>query len=495
MSTPTGQQVAEMSAEEKQDFWRTLVQGDVGAAAAARAPMGLGLPTNEFMARPLRVEGRRPFQWAPAARGAALQLGAAATADLSHLLDGSDSMVLASPGARLVAGRGRTFLGTDGQMATAGRKAALRVMRIGDEVILQEVTPAALSYGPAPRLQHDVRFVCGGQSNMSLMEDRGGWGGFSAALARGLEGARNLSVSFVNGATGGTAIDRRSVRGDSEGYWWDAEAAAPGPSLLAFYDALDAGLADGQDLPLRCFWTQGESDANALQNRRMSPAQMTQTVLAVWDHIWARHPGMVFIVNMIGGYDYLAAERGTNAARAAYLQAIAAREKAHQGIEMYDLQRDWLDIHYQYGGYAIAGGRMAAHLLNLDYGAQNALGPRVTAATLQPDRTSAILTIDWGRAQICPPPQVLLQDRRPYGIYMLAPGSDPSQQPLDLAAARFLGRDLLVRSKHDMSGCFLGGPYGCCVEARRGQILHDMSFNNFSGDRGLPLRSFLMKIT
>ncbi|WP_172330369.1 hypothetical protein [Mangrovicoccus sp. HB161399] len=495
MNSLMNKKLAEMREQDKVALLRALSAGDIGVAAAPRAAAGLGIPTNEFMSRPIRVDGRRPFQWAPVARGAALELGGNATADLSHVVDGTDAVILAQPGARIVAGGGRTFLGTVGQMATAGSKLALRVMRIGQELILQQMTQGDLEYGPAAKVTHDLRFVCGGQSNMSLMEERGGWGGFSAALARGLRGSRNLSVDFVNGATGGTPLDRRSAGPSSGPHWWDAATGKPGPALDFFMEQLAIAAADGQDIPMRCFWTQGESDANALQNRRLTTPEFIDTILAVWDHIWARYPEMDFIVNMIGGYEYLVAECGTNAARVGYLRAIEQREKAHHGIEMYDLPRDWWDIHYQYGGYAIAGARMAAHLLNLDHGADNELGPRVTGAKLQEDGKSVILSIDWGRTQPCAPPQVMLQESRPYGIYFLPPGGNPADLPIDAVGARFLGRDLMVRSKQELAGCSVGGPYGCCTDARRGHVLHDMSFNNFSGDRGLPLRSFLVDIT
>lgn len=39
------------------------------------------------------------------------------------------------------------------------------------------------------------------------------------------------SIRWINGATGGTAIDRRSVPSGATNYWWDAVANAPGPAL------------------------------------------------------------------------------------------------------------------------------------------------------------------------------------------------------------------------------------------------------------------------
>ncbi|WP_145962858.1 hypothetical protein [Mangrovicoccus ximenensis] len=465
-----------------------------GSSAASRAVIGLGAPTTEFMAKPLRIGGARPFQWAPVARSASIIIGPLVTLDLSHLVDGTDVTVLAQPGARIIAGQGRPFLGTGQTMATVKTGQALRIMRIGPAVILQPVTRGDLAYGSADVLTHDVRFVCGGQSNMSLMEDRGGWGGFSSAVARGLSGSRNMSVHFVNGATGGTPLDLRSAGPGAGPHWWDAGAGQPGPALETFLEKLAEALRDGQDIPMRCFWTQGESDSMALHNRRIATDDYVETILAVWDHIWERHPELEIFANLIGGTDYLVAERGTNAVRAAYLRAIAQRPRARQGIEMYDLPRDWQDVHYQYGGYAMAGGRMAAHLLNFDHGADNALGPQVTGASLQPDGKSVLLQIDWGGSPVCPPQQAVLADRRPYGIYLLPPGADPADDPIDAVDARFEGGNLLLRSRHDLAGCRVGGPYGCCTEARRGHVLHDLTVNNFNGDRGLPLRSFLTDI-
>ncbi|MBE3637457.1 hypothetical protein [Mangrovicoccus algicola] len=471
---------------------------------AQMARAGIAVPGNENPAAQYVRTKQRPYQFSPWFPGQAIASASPPTRiDLTHMAVGSSAEIFLRSGDVLYAGVGVSFFGQPAVAAplsgtvTATGLSAVRLRRWPAGISVQLVDGASLTHGSAA-LSWDHLIACGGQSNMEGMFTKFGVGGIAYGVAEMIAAPQDLSLRITDGATGGTAIDKRSVPVGLNAYWWDALAngglGAPGPALTTFMNAVAADAALTGITPTITLWTQGESDAQALQDGALTPAQMTASILATFGHIRASWPDMVFICNMIGSHDLRTVDRGANAARVAYLDAIAAAPGyVKQGIEYYDLPREQNNIHYETMAYPIAGVRMAKAWANEVLGQANPLGPRVTAAVLA-DAHTVRLTVDWGGNAFVPPVP-LLRHTRPYGIYAQPAGSDALADTIDLETASIdsSGR-IVLTSAADLTGCVIGGPYGYAEHAARGQILRDYHGDAAHHWPGQPLRSFRMTV-
>ncbi|WP_108259854.1 hypothetical protein [Mangrovicoccus ximenensis] len=475
----------------------TLVNPDLGKIAQ----VGLPVPGNQESDAPLAVGNLRPFQWQPLWRPASLVLsGAPGVVDLSHVRPGTEGYILANPGDRILAGAGRNFAGrseaagvqSGSVTAGAGGNSLFKVVDFsGNRFLVQEAGPAP-SYG-AETIGHDRMFILGGQSNGFRDEEEYGIGGFSYGLAKELASNQDISVQFVNGATGGTAIDRRSVTGGSTAYWWDVGAnggtGGPGPVLDTYMAEVAAAAAASGLAPDWTFWTQGESDAGALDSGALTTAEMQATILAVFGYIRATYPAMQFICNFVGSHD-VTSQAGINAARVAYLRVVESESYCHRGAEAYDLPRRQQDIHWMGKAYAIRGARQALIWANAALGQSNATGPVVTAAT-RIDATTVRLSVSGGPVY-CPLPVV--HGPQPCGLYALAGGADPAAEPIPLTSCYLDGGLLYVTSETDLAGCQIGGPYGWAPGARGGLWIRDYNRDEFHDWAGNPLGTFLVDV-
>lgn len=254
-----------------------------------------------------------------------------------------------------------------------------------------------------------------------------------------------------------------------------------------------AAVSDGAPIPAVCFWTQGETNAGALQAGTLTVAQMVASIRAVWAHIRATYPAMQFMANMIGSHDARNLDPGANAARVTYLNAIAATAYATQGIDLYDLQRAEGDIHYHSSAYAIMGTRLARHHANLMHGQSNFLGPRVTGITFHSGNRGVSLAVDWGGPAFVPEVPEIYCDR-PFGIYALAPGAGAAAVTVPFISGRIGGANIVLTSSVVLTGHQIGGPWGYAPDARRGHIARYYNSDAHHLIAGQPLRSFLIQL-
>lgn len=487
-------------------FSRVLSQ-DASGVVSRSAAVGVDAPTSVAKAasavagpavygsrQPMLVSGPVAFQLQPLhPRSLVQMIGPAGILDCRDMTLGTVVEVCMRTGDRIVAGAGRNFLGRAGGGLTATGDCIVRVIAMYSVIAIEEVAGATPTYGAAPSISYNASIVWGGQSNALQAHIHGGIGGFSWAMRNWINTPLERSIRWINGATGGTSIDRRSVAVGATNYWWDATAASPGPALDTFMAAVSAAVTDGAPAPTCCFWTQGEGDAGPLQNGALTVAEMTATIKAVWAYIRQTYPSMTFIVNMIGSHDARNVDVGANGARVAYLKAVATTAYAAHGAELYDLQRAEGDIHHHGSAYAIMGARLARIYANEKHGQSNALGPQVTGFVYADGGKTVTLTVDWGGADFVPEVADVYSDR-PFGIYALAPGASAATANIPFLSGRITDGSIVLTSSVPLTGCQIGGPWGYAPDARRGHIIRDYETDPYHLSPGQPLRTFLIQI-
>lgn len=462
--------------------------------ALARAVAGSAAPNSYGTHQPLEISGPVPFQLQPFQSRSCVQMqGAAGVIDCSYVVPGTVCEVFLRAGDKVIAGNGRNFVGQSVGMATATGESIVRIVAFYGRVGIEQVCGPAVSFSVADAIAYNDAVVLGGQSNAQLGYSYGIIGGFSKAMRTSIATPLPRSVRWINGALGGTAIDRRSKPAGSTEYWWDAVAGAPGPSLNNFMTVMADAISSGSPVPSICYWTQGEADTNALQSGTLTIAQLTESILSVWAWIRSTYPNMRFVANMIGSHDQRLQDRGATAVRRAYLQAIQQASYASHGVELYDLQRADGDVHYFGHAYSVMGARFARHYANLLHGQSNVLGPRVTGATLAAGNRTLRLAVDWGGPIYAADP-VFDYSPQPFGIYLLAPNALPSANPLKLLSGSIEAGQIVLRSGFDMAGHQVGGPWGFAPFARRGQIIRDAQADLYHLMAGQPLRSFHIQL-
>ena len=470
----------------------------VSEYAPVRTLQGLAVP-NTYGSRFAAVVsgGANAYQLQPVYTQAMLQTSGTATViDCSHVIAGSSVTMYLRAGDKVIAGNGRTFIGRAGGMATASAASVVRVIVISVNLIaIEEISGTAPTYAASDAISYAHSIARGGQSNALRAHSFGGIGGFTrGARASGwLDTAVTASIKWIDGATGGTAIDKRSVADGATNYWWDAVLGETGPALDTFMSEVADAVSAGAPIPAVTLWTQGESDASALISGALTVAQMTETIRDVWLYIRATYPSMKFIVNMIGSHDNRALDRGANAARVAYLDAIDAEVFATQGVELYDLPRSEGEIHYLEMGYAILGAREARAWSNVVLAQDNTLGPQVTSALLSDGGNTVTLTVDWGGPAYVQEPLEIFADQ-PFGIYALAAGDDASEAPVPFTSGRISGSTIVLTSEVDLTGGRVGGPWGYAANVRFGRTIRDYQYDSVHDWPGQPLRSFIMDL-
>ncbi|WDA11399.1 hypothetical protein [Paracoccus marcusii] len=464
--------------------------------APIRAASAVSGPSVFGSLQPVPVAGPEPYQIQPYHQRGAFQIqGVNGVIDCSNMIPGTQAEIYMRSGDRVVAGAGRSYIGRAGGTATATGVSVVRVSAMFADLYIEEIAGPAPTYTATigAHLPIDRMLVMGGQSNANLFFRNGGIGGFSWGLRNWLQTPARTSVQWVNGATGGSALDRRSVNAGSENYWWDAIAGAPGPCMTTFTDAADAAVAAGGPAPSFVIWSQGEADAGAIQVGLLTTAQMTSTIRAVWGYIRARYPGIRILACPLGSHDDRNPDRGANAVRVAYLRAIEAESWAFHGAEFYDLQRPEDDIHYLGQSYAVLGARLARIWANVALGQTNSLGPRVTSSVVGAGGRSVNLLVDWGGAAFTPT-MARVNGATPFGIYALAPGADPVTAPIPLMSVEVSGGVIRIASTFDLTGHQIGGVWGYMADARMGHIIRDTQLDPYHLMPGQPLRSFLQQL-
>lgn len=440
--------------------------------------------------QPLIVTGgATAYQVQPVFDQSSIQLqGPAGTLDCAEMIPGTEVLVYLRSGDRVIAKE--NYVGASGNIATATGVTAARVIRLSGATVFQMLAGPAPTYSIG-KATHDVTIVWGGQSNAQQAHQYGGMGGFAWALRNWIQSPLTRSIRSVQAATGGSAMDRRSVDSGVTNYWWNTTNNTPGSALTTYMNAVAAAVADGAPAPEWCFWVQGESDVDGMALGRLTTTQLRDTIVRVWDHIRATYPNMKFIVGMIGSFEQRNIDIGASRVRNAYLAAIANVSYATQGPDLYDLPRMFNNLHYYETGYAILGARFARAWANLSEGQGNALGPRITAAGTQSNGRTLVLSMNAAAAAFIPRTPIVAGPT-PYGIYVID-GLDGALVPADYAQITGSGQMTLFMPR-SVRGMKVGGPWGWAPHVRQGQVLTDSERDLYHRMLGQPLGTFLIDI-
>lgn len=423
------------------------------------------------------------------------------TIDLSYFPSGTSLKVRTYGNVTtLFAGRGRTFLGTSDNQCTFPANSAFEVVSSYADIFLVPIIGAA-TYSTVAEPVMDRSILLAGQSQRVIYGTSGGIGGFMRGLRNSawLQAAIDTSINWIAGATGGTAIDKRSTSGGSTAYWWDhtlnAGLGGPGPALDACVAAMVASAAAGQPAPTWVFWALGESDAVALDSGALTVAQATESLGKVWDYIRANGAtGAEFLISPIGANDFTVT-KGFAGSRSAVLDAITSKSSyAYLGAEYYDSPRMMGEVHLHDMGYAAWGFREARAWANYEYGQTNDLGPTFTSATLSANKRS--VTIDYSKSGPLYVPYGtqsygVVAGAQPFGFGIIPAGQPATAAPVAALRGYYSGASLVLDTDYDLTGCTLVYPYGSFPEHRQSQFIRDYQADEFHGVPGLPMRSFV----
>ena len=147
------------------------------------------------------------------------------------------------------------------------------------------------------------------------------------------------SVTSLNTASGGSAVDRRAVQTSSPNkYWWDLDADRPGPLLTAAVADIKAqGVT-----PAGIVWAQGERDARSLAGQVGDPPtnieRYKQATEAVFDYFRGELdiPDLPIYIQQIGANTDTARHAAHHLIREAQSEMAAALSDVHIAALSYD---------------------------------------------------------------------------------------------------------------------------------------------------------------
>ena len=296
---------------------------------------------------------------------------AAPIVDLSLMIEGTSATIFSTAAQTWRLHSGATnFTGQSHNRATLTGEGHVIATRIGGRVCLTAGS-GTLTYDTSALPAAKQSFLGAGQSNEVFMHQHGGIGGFLDGIAKSswmTEGVILPSVYFIDGSTGGTSLLEASVPGTN--WWYDDATDTQGAPLLSCLAAINAAVADGQPSPETITWTQGESDAAAMQAGFISVTQYKDALKEVWQIIRDRciSQGATdpqILVNEVGASDLTLRRVGTSRVRQATLEAIAETSYAFYAATNVDAPRVWGDVHYTSNAYHALGRRRARAWFNM----------------------------------------------------------------------------------------------------------------------------------
>lgn len=459
-------------AQTKADRFAGPIQGNALAITHDHAKA----PDWSFGRKTMRVTGLSSPYWyvvqPPFAKGCTIAVNEGThTADLSHLVDGTEVVITSRYGCNIYAGDGVTFLNSAGNnLANLPADGMVRVTKLedfnGTKLLLEELAGTP-TYSSTTRPAMGASILLAGQSQWELGATAGGIGGFEDELVTtsSLWGGNYVTKDgtaryYINGATSGSAADMRS---NGTNYWWNATGATPGPALTACIADITAATGSGQPAPVTIMWRQGEADMAAIDAGTITQAQYVATLGAIFDYIIANGAGASpkFIVTPPGANDLALYFNGAMGVQAGYLDLIAARSDVFLGPGMFDLPRPFEDVHLTDIGYYTLGVRDAVAYAKHVNAESLSLGPEITAATLAGDGLSVALTVTASGQLYVPPGSAGgYVDAGPYPFGFCAIIGDPStQDPIPLTQGEVTGytgfqtsATVTLRSDTDLTG-------------------------------------------
>lgn len=473
-------------------------QGEMRIEAVCREVAGVPFPDERFGLAPffhtstkyvIANEVIQPNEFQTRASGAKV--------DLSYIEDGIWNDIVLKGTATIYAGHGRTFFGSANNLATFASSPTFCRAKWVDMgggaagVVLEVIAGSAPTYSTISDPVHETSIITGGQSQKEGGLRYGLAGGFSRGTrnATWMETALDLDLRYVDGATGGSAVDSRS---SGSNYWWDASGPSDGPAMTTWKAAVDAAIAEGQPVPECIDWAQGEADAPALQAGLLTVSQLNASIQAVFaemrTYLLGKGASNPQIIVMMPGSDESTVRQGMVGVHWAYQTAITNLSYAHLGIEMYDLPRPYDDVHLNQLGRYTVGYRNARAYGNIMLGQANDLGPEVLTAVRDGTRT-AVLT--FSASAVMPKGDINDTTARgpyPFGLGAIPAGFTGSQAMIPLAGGRVVGSTIELYSHTSLSGariCRAGHDAGARMAQHvRSDDLHVKSL-------GMPLRTFV----
>lgn len=480
-------------------------QGVVSAEAAARAAQVFVQPNGYRSRKGTTYAGTTWYAVQPVFAQDILTVSGAGKIDLSYVMPNTSLTVrTAASVVELWAGRGRTFFGQSANnQALIPADSVFTIRSIVNDIFIEPIigTPA---YDTIAEPEMDRSILLAGQSQRKQYGQSGGIGGFMRGIidTAWVQSAIDESINWIQGSTGATAIDRRSVGPSDTNYWWDAAAndglGGPGPALDTCIAAIGAAVAAGQPAPDWVFWALGESDAVALASGDLTMAQATASLTAVWQYIRANGAtDAKFLASPLGAQDY-STDPGFSGSRAAVLAAIAANPAwAFHGVEYFDMPRLFSQVHLLDMGYAAWGYREARAWANLAHAQSNDLGPTFASATLSEDKNAA--TIAFSKIGSNYPiagtvSRGVVEGPQPFGIGIIPAGQPATATPIPARRGYSSGADIVIEADQSLEGCTLIFPYGTYPGHRHSTFVRDFTADIYHAIPGLPMRAWMSDV-
>lgn len=347
----------------------------------------------------------------------------AATVDLEYLPLGRTVTISAGSGCRVFAGDTSAFSGQSSMNhAVFSSEAVFRATRVGNtRVLLEPLSGGAPVYSSFTRPAMGRNTILAGQSQNAIGGTRGLIGGFvDEMMTAGVSGQiDNTSNYFVRSAVSGSSATKTAT----SNYWWDDQLNQPGPLLLAAVSAAQAAVSAGQPAPTWLIWRQGEADARSIETGALTGAAYKAAMRAIWLHFRGVWPGIRVIASPPGASDQPISKRGMASIRQAYLELTEEFTWANYGHEMYDVPRNYGNVHPTDDGYYVMGIRDALVMQLVDGTASPNLGPRVLSAVRNANGT---ITVEIGGAPSngLSPAAPMDNGPSPYGFSLLV--GDPA---------------------------------------------------------------------
>jgi hypothetical protein len=429
-----------------------------------------------------------------------IELDGGASVNLDDLPNGKSCTVVvqanAGGSATVYAGFGQKFTGLgSGNTITIGVTGFATIRNTGTNAnhsnFVTAHDTATYTTETAPTPTKTVYFA--GQSNAQRAYLYGAIPACAAAMrdTSWVSSSYDEIIRFMDASSGGSCEDEAGDTG--AGHWWDRSlnSGTGGAGSL-----LTAALADmATDAPTDIVWDCGETVTQALDDGDLTRANLVTSITEIFAAFRAAHASVNIHVNMIGSRDDDRFDGAGTAVRDAYLDVIASLSYVYQGIEKYDLERPYNDLHLSVPGFQAYGARLARHLVNVWDSQTNSLGPTITSAVLSGGGTTATVvftSVDNMQPMLGRFGGGVSSGPHPFGIHVYS-SSDPIASTIALTGGLVTATTdttvtVEVYSDSDMTGADLmvvqGGMYDACYQ----DYAADVKDVGHFGATGFPVR-------
>lgn len=199
------------------------------------------------------------------------------------------------------------------------------------------------------------------------------------------------TVTFVNGATGGSFASKNAAAGGPN-HWWDTDLDVQGPAMTTFKSAVtNSGIT-----PNVLLWSQGEADSDEIF-KRTTKAEYKSALTSIFNDVRTTYGNMPVVIQRLGRRNTEFTTGGGQIVRDVQFEMAAENSWVYLGPDSYDL--DLFDnVHLKDSpGYAEMGTRLANRTLDA-FGETiaSSVGPSISSATRSGTTVTVNLTHDSG---------------------------------------------------------------------------------------------------